>query len=705
MGPVFNLICALLTVLNHQARSEANQSCDKRSCEFHLNDPEVARQQFTKIDHSKLWLVYFNLTTEKSEASGSGETEILTWANSSTSPFLSFDSGFEMYSFSMLTQSVIMINMQAKSEGSDPSRDCLKDLLPYCRNRTISKVLLNIVTDAKGVVCFGESPSRRCCESSGGDVKCGIEPRSGWRWIDIDYLSAIVGIAGYFFFPLLLCLLPSLPDSQNGIELTAPQAPSPLSFSNVFVKCFSNKPEHCFRDAFAAFCCRIAVLLGLLPSVFYLSTIAFLALRHKVFLISSTQDDKIFLFHNVGVYEICYYIFALLAVAMAIVPLVRYFLQQQPNDEPPARDNCRDNLRLRYCFSHHSYGECTKRFLKVGKVFLNSSLWNFLPLCYQDNRNISKICQIPVCYFCVLSPCLFILIGVCSSFIVCCFPGLVIVCYPIHTALIISSSRSKRFILLCICLSLCTLIAHIIMAVESAVFLMLFVTYTIIGFVLNYKLYLPLVSAVVLVISYIHQCYHTTNDSYDELRKLVFEVCIEQQSQLDSSVENNVIVNHQSQQEQHEELQGYEMRQRGHLTALDETPRKLVYINENTGSPLISKKLFENICWKLKPTGATFCGMVTKMVALTMFVLMVIIVVLTLTPQTEVGVLIQSAITLFVGNLPRVFFGSSNNTAQKGLQILETKKCIQHCVIKYLESGELSGEQFLRQEQQAIGWI
>ena len=94
---------------------------------------DVARQQFTKSDHNKVWLVYFNLSTGKSESSGSGETEVLTWANSSTSPFLSFDDAFEIYSFAMLTQSVTMINMQATSEGLDPSRDCLKDLSPYCR--------------------------------------------------------------------------------------------------------------------------------------------------------------------------------------------------------------------------------------------------------------------------------------------------------------------------------------------------------------------------------------------------------------------------------------------------------------------------------------------------------------------------------------------------------------------------------------------
>ena len=215
-----------------------------------------------------MWLVYFNLTTEKSEASGSGETEILAWANSSTSPFLSFNSDFEIYSFSMLSNSVTMINIQAKSEGRDPSKDCLKDLSPECRSRAISKVLLGKVTDVKGFVCFGpgfrEPMFWSCCEYSGGDVKCGIEPRRGWRWMDIRYLAAVVGIAGYFLFPLLLCLLPSWPDIQNGIELTAPQTPSPLSFTNVFVKCFSNKPEHCFRDALVACCCRVTVLLGLL---------------------------------------------------------------------------------------------------------------------------------------------------------------------------------------------------------------------------------------------------------------------------------------------------------------------------------------------------------------------------------------------------------------------------------------------------------
>ena len=317
---VFTLICAVLAANHQAARAEAGQLCDKWVCDFYLNDPDATRQQFTKINHNEVWLVYFNLTTEESEASGSGETEILALANSSTSPFLSFNSAFEIYSFAMLSNSVTMINIQAKSEGPDPSRDCLKDLSPYCRNRTISKMLLNKLTDAKGVVCFGEWPSRRCCKNSGGNVKCGIEPRSGWRWVDIDYLSAVVGIAGYFFFPLLLCLLPSLPDGQNGIELTAPQEPSPLSFTNLFVKCFSNKPEYCFRDAFVTFCCRIVVLLGLLPSIFYLYTIVFITLRHKAFLSNSTQECDICLFHNVGFFEILYYAFALFAVAVAFFP-------------------------------------------------------------------------------------------------------------------------------------------------------------------------------------------------------------------------------------------------------------------------------------------------------------------------------------------------------------------------------------------------
>ena len=592
---VFTIICALLTV-NHRTSAEADQSCDKWVCDFYLNDPDVAQQQFTKIDHNKVWLVYFNLTTEKAEASGSGETEILTWANSSTSPFLSFTSGFEIYSFSMLTQSVTMINIRAKSEGPDPSRDCLKDLSPYCRNRTISKVLLNRVTDAKGVVCFGDSPSHRCCEYSGGDVKCDIEPRSGWRWMNIDYLSAVVGIAGYFLFPLLLWLLPSLPDIQNGIELTAPQAPSPLSFTNVFVKCFSNKPEHCFRDALVACCCRVAVLLGLLPSIFYLYTIAFLTLRHKVFLSNSTQDCDVCLFHNVGISEIWYYTFALGAVAVAIIPLVRYSFHHQSIDNLSAWSiRAKDNRRhfFRYCFDHHSYVECTKRFLKAGKVILNSGLWNFLPLCCQDNRNISKICQIPEFCFCVLSPCLFILGAFCSSFVVGCFPTLVIYCYPIHTALFIS--RGKRFVLLCYCLSLCISATHIVMTINSAVLLTSFVTYTVIGLVLNYKLYLPLLSAVILVISYVYHCYHTTNESFDELRKLVFEVCIKQQRQLDSSEENNLVANHRSQQKQHQEAElqpllqgyhGYGTRQRGRLATADQSQQRLVYIDENTGSPL-----------------------------------------------------------------------------------------------------------------------
>ena len=705
---LFIFVCALLTV-NHQTRAESDQSCDKWSCEFYLNDPDVARQQFTKSDHNKVWLVYFNLSTGKSESSGSGETEVLTWANSSTSPFLSFDDAFEIYSFAMLTQSVTMINMQATSEGLDPSRDCLKDLPPYCRNRTISKVLLNKVTDARGVVCFGESLSRRCCEYSGGDVKCDIEPRSGWRWIDINYLSAIVGIAGYFFFPLLLCLLPSLPDSQNGIELTAPQEPSPLSFTNVFVKCFSNKQEYCFRDAFVTFCCRITVLLGLLPSILFLYTIAFVTLKNKVFLSDFSQhDDKTFRFY--------YYAFA---VFVAFVPLGRYSFQTQPICSVPSR-SFRDNRSDHYrnFLNPPNYADCTKIAFTIARVYINSCFWNFLPLCCQETRKISKIWQIPTCIICILSPCCFIACVLYSSLIVLIFPLIIVILYPMHCALHIS--HNKAFVILCFLLSIFFIYIQYMIITLSAIRLTAFVTYTIIGFVLNYKVYLPLVSAVILVSNYVYQCYHTTNESYDELRQFVFEVCIEQQRQLDSSAENKVIVNHQrlrpvqptpsqAQDVQHGErqplLQGCRVQQEDHLATGDEIPsRKLVFTDEDDGSPLIPKRLFENIYWRLKPTGVTFCAMVTKMVALTMFVMMIVVMVLTLTPRTEFGVLTQATVTLFLGSLPQVLVIFSNSKAKKTLLVLKIKKNIQHCMMNYLENGELSAEQFLRQEQQWMNW-
>ena len=611
-----------------------------------------------------------------------------------------------------------MINIQAKSEGRDPSKDCLKDLSPECRSRAISKVLLGKVTDVKGVVCFGpgfrEPMSWSCYECSGGDVKCGIEPRRGWRWMDIRYLAAVVGIAGYFLFPLLLCLLPSWPDIQNGIELTAPQTPSPLSFTNVFVKCFSNKLEHCFRDALVACCCRVAVLLGLLPSIWYLYAIAIQTLRNKVVFFDITQDSMICLFHNDGGFEISYYAIDVLVLVVAVAPLVRHSLKHEPTDVSElSLANRRINSRCLKCFvmfsthffSHHNYVECTKRALKVASVHVNSCFWNFFPLCCQDNRTISKVWKIPTWVFCILSPCflLFCVLYIFSSIVVC-IPYFAIISYLMHSAIHISDNIA--FIILFCLLSIFVSFIQIMIIVVSAVHLTAFVTYTLIGFVLNYKLYLPLVSAVILVISYIYHCYHTTNESYDELRKLVFEVCVEQQRQLDSSEENNVVANHQSQQEQQGErqplLQGCGTRQRGRLATGDETTQKLVYIDENTGSLLISKKLFENICWKLKPVGPTFCVMVAKMVALTMFVMMIFVVVLTLTPPTEFGVLTQSTVTLFVGSLPRVVLGSSNNTAKKELQILGTKKCIKHCVMYYLENGELSGEQFLRREKQAI---
>ena len=250
------LICTLFS-LNGQAKGGANYSCDPEwDCCFFISNQKEAQEQFDSIDHRKVWLVYLEITDDSNQH-GNNKLLILAWTKSKDSPFLTFDNNFEIYSFSMLSEAVKLIKLQAKSVGSNSSSDRLKPSSLLCR-RTISKAILRTLTNKKGVVCFGESPSRSCCKYSHEDGECGIIPENRWRWLDgFGYLNFLFVIVGNNLLLLLVYMLPSLPAPRNGIEVTSILDPSPLSLSNILNNCFNNKPVRCFSDAFISCCCRI----------------------------------------------------------------------------------------------------------------------------------------------------------------------------------------------------------------------------------------------------------------------------------------------------------------------------------------------------------------------------------------------------------------------------------------------------------------
>ena len=95
----------------------------------------------------------------------------------------------------------------------------------------------------------------------------------------MDTLQQVLFWALGVLIPLLLCLLPSPPEPQDGVELTSPLDPSPLSGTNMIVKCLSNQPESCFRDKSARICSRLFILLVLLPLPIYLEWFLFKVVR------------------------------------------------------------------------------------------------------------------------------------------------------------------------------------------------------------------------------------------------------------------------------------------------------------------------------------------------------------------------------------------------------------------------------------------
>ena len=279
------LLLVMATELaNWQTKAINAEHVCNTSCKFVLEDQRVEGRKFSSLDYEKVQKVFLSFNTKNETYITDHYLQNVVWVHSHSSPFL--DERFEIFSLTTLSPSVSFMTLQARLEP----KGCFDNLTAYCRNFSVASAVLRYVTRERGAACFGHRfifhdytmfstviqdnlgvrHYIRCCELRNDDLECDLTPQSSWdTHLKGFYTSLYLVILSTW--PLLFFLLPETADGiESQVPLIALSGPNPMSLSNVFVRCFSNQPEHDLVDKFKRFLSRMIVFWGLFPSIIYL---------------------------------------------------------------------------------------------------------------------------------------------------------------------------------------------------------------------------------------------------------------------------------------------------------------------------------------------------------------------------------------------------------------------------------------------------
>ena len=356
-----------------------------------------------------------------------------------------------------------------------------------------------------------------------------------------------------------------------------------------------------------------------------------------------------------------------------------------------------------------------------------------LPLCSKDPVITNMCGLVGIIILSVLSPVIICLCLLCFAMLAVVVLTLTVVFYFLCVGFYYAKYLGRRsrliakpFLILVTLIPYCFGYCIVWVFVSSVITLTNFLEYTLIGLVINYKTYLLIVLSISTSLSYVYGCYRSTNESYNKLRKLLFDECIKLQKHRDSIQETKetestvtVTVNQQMITIKMRTTNGQttviavDIGNQLQTTAADQlqqpttTPvsadsnpnttteslkTKLVY-KDNHGSKLIKKTLFDDACSKFKPLAETFLIMVFNMFILVLFVSLISVAVLWLTPRTEIGRVAQASITVFVASIPYIISVTSSDVSNTKLHKLDIENRLKEFVQSYLKESESTGDE------------
>ena len=136
------------------------------TCVLRLQNPQEAKDHFTRIYRNQIWVVFLQFIDATSASNVTLEgLENVVLAQKHSTPLLHLNYNCEVYSLTMLSDSLSTMKIPIYWE----SGACTVNLTQHCFRRSVAGALLRNVTDKRGAVCFGTrigggNLKASCCE-------------------------------------------------------------------------------------------------------------------------------------------------------------------------------------------------------------------------------------------------------------------------------------------------------------------------------------------------------------------------------------------------------------------------------------------------------------------------------------------------------------------------------------------------------------
>ena len=595
------------------------------------------------------------------------------WAQKHTEPFLSLPVDFKFASFTMLAEFVDNITVFMK-ERPESCFQC-----DFSASQLLAQVLLNQVTNRTGVVCHwvlkSDSIDLLCCkwDSAGNTVKCNEKvKRSIWMQI-IDKILLLSFVLTMLYSPLLLIYLPR---HFVGNELSSKFIVQDL-FVNPIHEWTKLKLLQCwprgssFKSQFRRFIVLIICpMLVCIPFIFYHQ----LYLRKKLIQqVGESYFDSYLnhfarqLTHTDNFFPKVFYkpvmkYFVYLAFPCYAIPACLLAVCVSDGFE------CKT---CRFCVTYVDCNENGKKFSVPDKMILHASpraIINFVvsSISWVKRRSHRK----PIYMRALLVALLVLTIPLILTAAFLWSLPLTVVYIFLLGGTVFPLTKTREYFLskmgsivanistvlfgILIVLPVMTIgiIMPHLLVVSVVTMLMRSAAYTLIGVLLLGKELLPYISFGIILITNIRSYYNSLTTRYSKLRDFLFEACKKYQENQEKS--------HQS--------------------------GPLIYYDNNSSIPVISRKLYNMACDKVMPRlDAVLIFLVKCIITFLLFAFVFSCIKAFARFESGVENIVDSAVTLLAGTLPKLFGLVVANEREDRLKDIHMQNCIDSVIHEFLE--------------------